>query len=77
MQLKGTYQIGDLTITDITFSVNSVIDNIKNKTCSVEVIFEDERINHSRTLDGFEYSESWEDIDIESWVINKLEELCV
>lgn len=71
--LKGTFQIGDLIITDITYFVKSVVDDIQNKTCSVEVIFEDERIKHSRSLDGFFYDVIWEDVDIETWVNEQLE----
>lgn len=75
MKLKGTFKIGDLEITDITYSVNSVTDRIKDKVCSVEVIFKDEKIKHSRSIDGFTYTTTWDDIDIEEWVTNELKGL--
>jgi hypothetical protein len=77
MELQGTYKIDDLTVVNPKVEVRQVNDNIINKTCSIEVIFnvDGALINHSRNIDGFNYVDSWEDIDIQNFVIDELEKL--
>jgi hypothetical protein len=77
MELIGTYQIDDLTVVNPQIEVRQVNDNIINKTCSIEVLFnvEGALINHSRNIDGFNYLDSWEDADIQEFIVNELEKL--
>lgn len=77
MELKGTYQIEDLTVVNPTIEVRSVNDNIIDKTCSIEVLFnvEGALINYSRNIGGFNYVDSWEDADIQNFIVNELEKL--
>ncbi len=72
--MEGTYKIDDLTVTNPTIEVKQVNDNIIDKTCSIEVIFnvDGALINYSRNLGGFTYSATWEDIDIENFVESEL-----
>ena len=77
MELIGTYQINDLTVVNPKVEVRSVNDNIIDKSCSIEVLFniEGALINHSRNIGGFNYVDSWEDIDIQNFIVNELEKL--
>jgi hypothetical protein len=60
-------------ITDPTVHIEKVVDNIAEKTCSVEVLLSVESASFSITLDGFTYSDTWEDSDIDKWVKTELE----
>lgn len=62
MKLIGTYKIDDLTVVNPQIEVRQVNDNIINKTCSIEVIFniDGALINYSRNIDGFSYADTWE-----------------
>ena len=51
--------------------VTSVSDNIINQSCSVDIVING---THGGTLNGFTYTTTWEDSDIESWVNDKLTE---
>lgn len=77
MNLTGTYQIEDLTVVNPTIQIKQVNDNIVTKTCSIEVIFnvENALINYSRNINGFTYVDTWEDVDIENFVLIELEKL--
>lgn len=59
-------------ITNPTISVVSVTDNINNKQCSVEILLTTDSSKFGVRLDGFTYSETWNDSDIISWVNDKL-----
>lgn len=59
-------------ITDPTIEVVSVTDNIANKQCTVEILLTTDSARFGVSLDGFTYSESWEDSDIVAWVNDKL-----
>jgi hypothetical protein len=48
------------------------VDNIAEKTCSVDVLLSVDSASFSVTLDGFTYSDTWEDSDIDAWVNNEL-----
>lgn len=75
MNLIGTYQVEDLTIVNPTIQVKQVNDNIVDKTCSIEVIFNvaNALINYSRNISGFSYVDTWEDSDVEAFVLSQLE----
>ena len=51
--------------------VTSVNDNIQNKTASIEIVING---THGGTLNGFTYTTTWEDSDVQEWVNNKLTE---
>tara|TARA_R110000868_G_scaffold168322_1_gene403023 strand:+ start:1297 stop:1515 length:219 start_codon:yes stop_codon:yes gene_type:complete len=58
------------TIDVISVEVTSVNDNIKNKTASVNIIING---THGGTLNGFTYTNTWDDSDIKNWVNLELE----
>lgn len=59
-------------ITDPTVRITKVLDNIAEKTCSVDVLLSVDAASFSVTLDGFTYADTWEDSDIDAWVNNEL-----
>jgi hypothetical protein len=50
--------------------VTSVNDNVQAKTASVDIVING---THGGTLNGFTYTTSWEDKDIQTWVNLELE----
>jgi hypothetical protein len=60
-------------ITDPTVTVQSVNDNLKEKTCSVDVLLTTETAKFGVNLSGFEYETTWEDADVYAWVTVELE----
>ena len=78
MTINGTYQIRDLQIINPTYEVVNVNDNITNKTCIIEVVFNtDSVIKYSYSIGGFGYVETWEDADIFAFVETEIEKLKV
>jgi len=78
MTINGTYQIRDLQIINPTYEVVNVNDNITNKTCIIEVVFNtDSVIKYSYSIGGFSYVETWEDADIFAFVETEIEKLKV
>ena len=78
MTINGTYQIRDLTIVNPTYEVKNVSDNLVNKTCTIEVIFDnDSIIRYSYSIGGFSYAETWEDADIFTFVEAEISKLKV
>ena len=78
MTINGTYQIRDLTIVNPTYEVKNVSDNLVDKTCSIEVIFDtDSIIKYSYSIGGFSYTETWEDADIYTFVEAEITKLKV
>ena len=59
-------------ITNPQVEVISVSDNIQAKTCSVEILLTTDTAKFGVTLNGFFYVDSWEDVDIISWVNSEL-----
>lgn len=59
-------------ITDPIVRITKVVDNLAEKTCSVDVVLSVDSASFSVTLDGFTYSDTWEDSDIDAWVNNEL-----
>lgn len=55
-------------INDPTIEVVNVTDNLQAKTCSVDILLSTDTSKFGIVLDGFNYSDTWEDIDIENWV---------
>jgi hypothetical protein len=64
-------------ITDPTVTVQSVNDNLKEKTCSVDILLTTETAKFGVNLSGFEYETTWEDADIYAWVTVELEKFAV
>ena len=62
----------NVEIIDPTIEVQAVNDNIKDKTCSVNLLLTTDSAKFGVTLNGFTYSETWEDEDIYEWVSNEL-----
>ena len=78
MTINGTIQIRDLQIVNPTYEVKNVSDNILNKTCNIEVVFETPSIiKYSYSIDGFSYAETWEDSDVYNFVEAEIEKLKV
>jgi uncharacterized protein YlxP (DUF503 family) len=64
-------------ITDPQIAVQSVTDNLKEKTCSVDILLTTETAKFGVNLSGFTYSDTWEDADIYAWVQVELEKFAV
>lgn len=62
------------TIENPTILINRVNDNILEKTCSVEILMQVDKVSLHATLDGFTYVDTWEDRDVAEWVSNKIKE---
>ena len=78
MTINGTYQIRDLQIVNPTYEVINVNDNIVNKTCTIEVVFETPSIiKYSYSIGGFSYDTTWEDSDVYNFVEAEIEKLKV
>ena len=76
MTINGTYQIRDLKIVNPTYEVKNVSDNLVDKTCIIEVVFDtDSLIKYSYSIGGFSYADTWEDADIFSFVETELQKL--
>lgn len=57
------------TIDVESVEITSVTDNVKAKTASVNILINN---NYGTTLDGFIYTESWEDSEVLAWANNEL-----
>jgi len=67
--INGTIQLRDLTISNPSYEVKNVNDNLVNKTCSIEVVFDTPSIiKYSYSVGGFSYDATWEDADIFNFV---------
>lgn len=55
-----------------TIAVQSVTDNVKDKTCSVDILLTTDSASFGVNLSGFSYSDTWEDSDIFAWVNEEL-----
>jgi hypothetical protein len=60
-------------ITDPEITVVTVSDNVKQKTCNVELLLETDTAKFGLTLSGFTYETTWEDSDVYAWVLQELE----
>lgn len=58
----------NVEITNPIVEVVNVIDNINTKTCNVDVLLTTDTAEFGVTLNGFTYSETWDDADVINWV---------
>jgi hypothetical protein len=63
----------NVEITNPTIEVVNVIDNINTKVCNVDILLTTDTAQFGVTLNGFTYSETWDDQDIRDWVAIELE----
>ena len=63
----------NVEITNPTIEVVNVIDNINTKVCNVDILLTTDTAQFGVTLNGFTYSETWDDADIINWVGVELE----
>lgn len=64
----------NVEIKNPTVTVKSVNDNIESKKCSVTTLLTTDTAKFGVQLDGFTYTDTWEDADIISWVDTKLQD---
>lgn len=57
------------TIEIESVEITSVIDNVKSKTASVDLVLNGK---YGTTLNGFTYSTTWEDSEVLEWANNEL-----
>jgi hypothetical protein len=72
--MKYKFEQFNVEIESPNVTVTGVFDNVKEKTCNVSLLLETESAKFGVTLNGFEYSDTWEDQDIYAWVANELEQ---
>ena len=60
----------NVEIVNPTIEVLSVSDDIKQKTCTISIQLTTNSAKFGVDLNGFTYLETWEDNDIENWVLN-------
>jgi hypothetical protein len=57
-------------IVNPTIEIQQVNDALTSKTCSVDILLKTDSAKFGVNMQGFTYDESWEDADIENWVLN-------
>lgn len=62
----------NVEIVNPTVQVVNVNDSINEKTCNVDIKLVTENAIFGVTLNGFTYSLTWDDADIETWVSEEL-----
>jgi hypothetical protein len=70
--MKLKFNQFNVEIDNPTVVVLAVADNLKEKECSVSILLTTETAKFGLTLDGFTYSDTWEDSDVYAWVGNEL-----
>jgi hypothetical protein len=55
-------------ITNPSITVVSVNDNLNGNTCGVEILLTTDSAKFGVSLNGFTYTVTWDDADIENWV---------
>ena len=60
----------NVEIIDPTIHIEQINDKARDKTCSVDVLFETDSAKYMHTFVGYTYADTWQDVDIENWVIN-------
>lgn len=70
--MKYKFEQFNVEIENPTVAVMAVADNLKEKECSVSILLTTETAKFGVTLDGFTYSDTWEDADVYVWVENEL-----
>lgn len=75
-KLLGQKKIENLELFDAEYQIQSVVDDVINRRIlSIEIIFISTSLTYSISIKGFTYIETWEDIDIENYVENYLNNL--
>ena len=67
----------NVEIDNPSVEVVKVSDDIKEKTCSVSILLTTDSVDFGVTLDGFTYSDTWEDAEVYAWVENELTKYAV
>jgi hypothetical protein len=62
----------NVEIVNPTIEVQAVNDNIKSKSCAVDILLTTDSAKFGIQLNGFTYAETWEDEDVYLWVQNEL-----
>jgi hypothetical protein len=62
----------NVEIVDPTIEVQAVNDNIKSKSCAVDLLLATDSAKFGIQLNGFTYAETWEDEDVYLWVGDEL-----
>ena len=62
----------NIEIVNPTIEVQAVNDNIKSKSCAVDLLLTTDSAKFGIQLNGFTYAETWEDEDVYLWVQNEL-----
>jgi hypothetical protein len=70
--MKLKFKQFNVEIDNPTVAVLAVADNLKEKECSVSILLTTETAKFGLTLDGFTYSDTWEDAEVYAWVENEL-----
>jgi hypothetical protein len=70
--MKYKFEQFKVEITDPTIEVQAVNDNIKQKVCAVDLLLTTDTAKFGVSLNGFTYSETWEDEDVYLWVETEL-----
>ena len=60
----------NVEIVNPTIEIQQVNDSLTSKTCSVDILLTTDSSKFGVNLQGFTYVDSWEDADIENWVLN-------
>ena len=70
------YNLKDIetTIEIKEWKIKSVIDDYASSTCVIYVLLISDSTDINYPLYGFEYSDTWEDSDIENFIETKLKE---
>jgi len=57
-------------IVNPTIEIQQVNDALTSKTCNVDILLTTDSAKFGVNLQGFTYEVTWEDADIENWVLN-------
>jgi hypothetical protein len=71
--MKYRFEQFNVEIENPVVTIANVADAINLKTCSVDVLLTTDSAQFGLNLQGFEYTETWDDSDIESWVTTELQ----
>ena len=75
--MKYKFENWNVEIVNPTVEVVNVIDNINTKTCNVDVLLITDSAKFGVTLNGFTYSETWDDAEVIDWVGTELQNYVV
>lgn len=67
----------NVEITNPVVEVVNVIDNINTKYCEVNITLVTDTAEFGVMLEGFTYSETWDDADVVNWVGIELQKYIV